>query len=138
MTVNVVLTRDSVCMGDDCNAPHQQDGAFDSATTLGDFMTRVANYPLRMRGARWVMFLGWNRAEGSPIAEISPEWTSPRFMAGADPLLPLASLAAADGELSFFFQYHSGSVPLAGTPDPAPTALDPLASRLALWLTERS
>lgn len=137
MTVKVVLTRDSVCMGDDCDAPHQQDAAFDGATTLGDFVTQVAGYPLRMRGARWVMFLGWNRAEGSPIAEISPEWASPRFMTGADPLLPLASLAPADGDLSFFFQYHSGSVPLAGPPDPDPNAPDPLSSRLALWLAER-
>lgn len=134
MTAKVMLTRDSVCMGDDCYAPHQQDYTFDADTTLGDFVTRVADYPLRMRGARWVMFLGWNRAEGSPIAEISPEWESPRFMAGADPLLPLASLAPAGGDLSFFFQYHPGSVPLTGPPDPAPTAPDPLSSRLAMWL----
>ncbi|MBD0674663.1 hypothetical protein [Streptomyces sp. CBMA156] len=124
MTVKVILTRDSVCMGDDCHAPHQQECTFDSATTLGDFVTRIAGYPLRMRGARWVMFLGWNHAGGSPIAEISPEWAGPRFMDGADPLLLLASLAPADGDgdLSFFFRYHSGSVPLAGSPDPDPTA----------------
>ncbi|MGV9264947.1 hypothetical protein ACWDRR_09820 [Kitasatospora sp. NPDC003701] len=134
MTVKVVLTRDSVCMADDCDAPHQQDATVDGATTLGDFVTQVANYPLRMRGARWVMFRGWNHAEGSPIAEISPEWASPRFMAGADPLLPLASLAGPDGDLNFFFQYHSRSVPLAGPPDPSPNRL---ASRLALWLAER-
>ncbi|KJY28394.1 hypothetical protein VR45_32545 [Streptomyces sp. NRRL S-495] len=124
-------------MGDDGQAPHRQDATFDGATTLGDFVTRVADYPLRMRGARWVMFLGRNRAEGSPIAEISPEWAGPRFPAGADPLLPLAALPAADGELGFFFQYHPGSVPLAGPPDPGLTALDPLAGRLALWLAER-
>ncbi|MGW4811684.1 hypothetical protein ACWEPB_08570 [Kitasatospora cineracea] len=137
MTVKVVLTRDSVCMGDDCHAPHQRDVTFRGATTLGEFVARVAGYPLRMRGARWVMFLGWNRAEGAPIAEMSPEWESPRLMAGTDPLAPLESLAPADGDLSFFFQYQAGSVPLAGPPDPPSRGLDPLAGRLALWLAER-
>ncbi|MEK2490105.1 hypothetical protein WN990_11115 [Kitasatospora purpeofusca] len=136
MTVNVVLTRDSVCMGDDSLAPHRQDVTFDGATTLGDLVTRVADYPLRMRGARWAVFLGRNRAEGSPVAEVSPEWAGPRFLAGADPLLPLTALAV-DGELGVYFQYHPGSVPLAGPPDPGRTALDPLAGRLALWLAER-
>ncbi|MFD7731063.1 hypothetical protein ACFV6F_11855 [Kitasatospora phosalacinea] len=149
MAVKVVLTRDSVCMGDDVHAPHQQDVTFHGAT-LGEFVARVADYPLRMRGARWVMFLGWNRAESSPIAEISAEWDKPRLMAGTDPLTPLESLAPADGDLSFFFQYHAGSVPLAGPSDPSPRSydppgpsgppsggLDPLAGRLALWLAER-
>ncbi|MFJ4091229.1 hypothetical protein ACIPYS_06555 [Kitasatospora sp. NPDC089913] len=137
MTVKVVLTRDSVCMGDDSFAPHRQDTTVDGATTLGDLVARVADYPLRMRGARWVVFLGPDRAGGSPIAEISPEWESPRFPAGVDRSLPLASLAAGDGELSLFFQYHPGSVPRVGPRDPGPTALDPLAGRLALWLVER-
>ncbi len=114
MTVKVVLTRDSVCMGDDCHAPHQQDVTFDGATALSEFVAQVAGYPLRMRGARWVMFLGWNGAEGAPIAEFSPEWENPRLMAGTDPLTPLESLAPTDGELNFFFQYRAGSVPLAG------------------------
>ncbi|WP_395292240.1 hypothetical protein ACF9IK_00465 [Kitasatospora hibisci] len=61
---------------------------------------------------------------------------SPRSTAGADPLLPLTALAATDGDLGFLFQYHAGSVPPAGPPDPDPTAPDPLASRLALRLTE--
>ncbi|MFB7381634.1 hypothetical protein ACFC26_38945 [Kitasatospora purpeofusca] len=90
-----------------------------------------------MRGARWVVFLGRDRAEGAPIVEVSPEWAGPRFLTGVDPLLPLAALAAADGELGVFFQYHSGSVPMAGPPEPGLTALDPLAGRLALWLAER-
>ncbi|GAA2127936.1 hypothetical protein GCM10009759_79940 [Kitasatospora saccharophila] len=135
MTVKVVLTRDSVCMGDDAQAPHQRDVAFHGAT-LGEFVAWVADYPPRMRGTRWVMSRGWNGAEGAPIAEISPEWEKPRLMAGTDPLAPLESLAPADGDLSFFFKYHAGTVPLAGPPDP-PGSLDPLAGRLALWLAER-
>ncbi|MFJ1757330.1 hypothetical protein [Kitasatospora sp. NPDC088134] len=135
MTTKVVLTRDSVCTGDDVHAPHQQNVTFHGAT-LGEFVAWVADYPVRMRGARWVMFRGWNRAEGAPIAEISPEWEKPRFMAGTDPLVPLESLASADGDLSFFFQYHAGSVPPAGPPAP-PRGLDPLAGRLAPWLAER-
>ncbi|WP_405021231.1 hypothetical protein OHV05_34330 [Kitasatospora sp. NBC_00070] len=138
MRVKVVLTRDSVCMGDDCDAPHQQAPTFDAATTLGDFVTQVADYPPRMRGARWVVFLGGNRADGSPIAEISPEWAIPRFMSGVDPLVPLATLAPVDGDLSFFFRYHSGSVPLAAPPEPGPTTPESLSSRLALRLAEAS
>ncbi|MDH6109661.1 hypothetical protein P3T36_000432 [Kitasatospora sp. MAP12-15] len=120
--MRVILTRDSVCMGDDCYAPHEYDAAFDGATTLGDLVDQVVGVLPQMRGARWVMFHGWSRADGTPIAEVSPEWADPRFTAEADRLLPLDSLAPNGEDLSLFFQYHPGSVPLSAPPAPAPSS----------------
>ncbi len=133
--MRVILTRDSVCMGDDCYAPHQHDVALDGATTLGEFVDQVAGYPPRMRGARWVMFHGRNFTGGTAIAEVSAEWAGPRFMVEADRLLPLDSLAPDGDDLSLFFHYQPGSVPLSRPPDPGPTVYGPRLDRLILPLT---
>lgn len=45
--------RDSVCMGDDCNAPNAKDLYYASNERLSDFMDSVSRYVPSMRNVVW-------------------------------------------------------------------------------------
>lgn len=67
-TLEVTLTRDSVCMGDDCDAPHQATVEVPSSVDPGPFVRAVASGYLPSvagMGHSWICQLN-----GKPIAEI--------------------------------------------------------------------
>lgn len=45
--------RDSVCMGDDCNAPNAKDLDYETNELLSSFMDSVANYVPHMKDVVW-------------------------------------------------------------------------------------
>ena len=49
----IEATRDSVCMGDDCHAPHAEDLLFWDETLLSEFLATVGGYVPAMRNASW-------------------------------------------------------------------------------------
>lgn len=51
--IPIVMTRDSVCMGDDCMAPHEEEILFETSDTLYELLNRTASYVPAMRYYEW-------------------------------------------------------------------------------------
>lgn len=52
------MERQSVCMGDDCNAPNAQDISYRYNETLSSFMLKVMDYVPAMKNVRWILYCG--------------------------------------------------------------------------------
>ena len=99
--IEVVVTRDSVCAADDCDAPHTQTVRMPSFVDPIEFVREIKNrYPLPMiSGGRATWTCHLNKTK---IAVIAQEWTSPK---------------AKVHELSFLeqnevhFKYHAQDAP---------------------------
>lgn len=52
-TVSVLMRRDSVCMGDDCMAPHETETVFEPSDTLYDLLRKAAEYVPPMHDFEW-------------------------------------------------------------------------------------
>ncbi|MER7584329.1 hypothetical protein [Kitasatospora sp. NPDC097691] len=102
--MRVVLTRDSVCMGDDVDAPHEGVWEVDENVTMQDLLEQSAGYLLRMQNACWVAYLGYGRADGEPVALFTPEWSRPRIAPGLD---ITGQLGTHPGKLEIFWAYRS-------------------------------
>ncbi|WP_327357038.1 hypothetical protein [Streptomyces sp. NBC_01304] len=78
--MRLVLTRDSVAMGDDADAPHEQVIESDGELTLAGFLSdvRTHRYLASIAGGRatWVLYEG-----AETLAVIAQEWGMPRFLA---------------------------------------------------------
>jgi hypothetical protein len=67
--VTVLMTRDSVCMADDVDAPHEQPFEFDPATDLGGIARAVASTGyLPMPSDAW----GWTIEAAGVVVAIRP------------------------------------------------------------------
>lgn len=54
--MKIILQRESVCMGDDCNAPNEKIIQFDDNTTASEFLGYCAeNYVPKMHNSVWVI-----------------------------------------------------------------------------------
>ncbi|MEU3464033.1 hypothetical protein ABZ721_29280 [Streptomyces sp. NPDC006733] len=98
--MKVLLTRDSVAMGDDTDAPHHHTAdlpadlplrAAVAAITGGGYLARIAG-----GRATWVLATGG----GTPIAVTAQQWGEPRLLVPGEPALAACAAAtrAADGE----------------------------------------
>ncbi|MDG4861953.1 hypothetical protein P8605_27810 [Streptomyces sp. T-3] len=80
--MRLVLTRDSVAMGDDANAPHEQVIDCDEGLTLAAFLSDVRTHrylaSIAAGRATWVLYEG-----AETLAVIAQEWDGPRFLADA-------------------------------------------------------
>ncbi len=76
--MEILLERDSVCAGDDCDAPHRHTLAVKESATLEDVVNRIVkiNYLAKISGdeATWVV------VGDKPIAVIAQQWRKPRFL----------------------------------------------------------
>lgn len=54
----ITMTRESLNMGDDCMAPHEEKAEFVITDTLDDLLQRVAEYPPFMHNYRWEVKCG--------------------------------------------------------------------------------
>lgn len=52
-TKKIVITRSSVCAGDDCGAPHLSELYYENDEFLSDFMTKIAEYLPSMNSVKW-------------------------------------------------------------------------------------
>ncbi|MGF1425275.1 hypothetical protein [Kitasatospora sp. LaBMicrA B282] len=108
--MRVVLTRESVCMGDDAEAPHETAWEVDGGATLADVLEQAAGCCPHLRRGCWIAHLGYNRPDGAPLALLAPQWPRPRVLLGAD---AQAELGAHSDELEIFWGYRSGADPEA-------------------------
>ena len=101
------IWRDSVCAGDDCDAPHEIERVLPLAATLAEFTAEFLDkrYLATISGgkATWVL-------EGrGPLAVYAQQWASPRFL--VEPTMPLADAALPDGKPSLRFRYRTQEDP---------------------------
>jgi len=81
--LRIELTRDSVCAGDDCDAPHAERFTLPSPLplleTLG--LIKASRYLASIAGGRatWVAIL-----DGEPIGVVAQQWDSPRIYPGCE------------------------------------------------------
>jgi hypothetical protein len=98
------LTRGSVAMGDDADAPHEQERDFPADMTIRDVVEAVVagGYLASVQGDRatWVVRTG----SGTPLAVVAQQWgPEPRMLGGGHG--SLGSLVAADGSVRLHFAY---------------------------------
>ncbi|MEV7022670.1 hypothetical protein [Kitasatospora sp. NPDC093558] len=115
--MRVILTRDSVCMGDDCWAPHEMVQNWDEATTVGEFTRWFSASGYCRQSNWWVMSTGWNRPGPVPLALLAAPWDQPTFLDDADQERALGSLAEEDGAVRLFFAYCAGQPARANWPE---------------------
>ena len=99
--VRVRLTRDSVCAGDDTDAPHEQ--AFELPFEASWFafvqaLTQRSKLPSISGGhATWVLH------SRVPLAVVAQEWSEPKLLGASEP--GPGALAFERGELRFNWEY---------------------------------
>lgn len=52
----ILITRDSVCMGDDVMAPHEQEILYSEEETLSTFVEKIKAYVPAMKNVRWDIY----------------------------------------------------------------------------------
>ncbi|MFJ9951699.1 hypothetical protein [Kitasatospora sp. NPDC091207] len=119
--MRVNLTRASVAMGDDVDAPHRGVAQVDGSTTLGEFVREVAVSGYFPQMACWVVYIGPpHGTETDPVAMLTAPWDRPRFLDDAARNRPLDSFAGddgddgqdgQDGDLSLYFDYRTRVAP---------------------------
>ncbi|MFY9983332.1 MAG: hypothetical protein WAM44_05420 [Chthoniobacterales bacterium] len=84
-TTQLILWRDSVCAGDDCDAPHELALAV-GADSLGSFIKRflAAGYLPSISGGNATWILKTERHTDRALAVIAQQWAEPRFLVAAD------------------------------------------------------
>jgi hypothetical protein len=84
-TTKLILWRDSVCAGDDCDAPHEL-ALVVGADSLGSFIKRllVADYLPSISGGNATWILKTERHTDRALAVIAQQWAEPRFVVAAD------------------------------------------------------
>jgi hypothetical protein len=96
-------------MGDDVDAPHEAVWDVDDGVTLQDLLEKAAPYCLQRQDTCWVAYLGYNRADGEPLAVVAAQWPKPRMLTG----VAAAELAMRTGELEIFWAYRTRTDPEA-------------------------
>lgn len=96
------VERDSVCAGDDCDAPHSKQFAFDQNVSLTEVVSSIVNsgYLAFVAGgnATWVFQVGEKR-----IAVIAQQWTSPKYLVNQSDLVK--DCVSPENRHPFFFRY---------------------------------
>ena len=84
-TTQLVVWRESVCAGDDCDAPHEL------ILTVGNDSLRgvtdrliAAHYLASITGGRATWILQAGDQEGRSLAVLAQEWAQPRFLVASD------------------------------------------------------
>jgi len=104
--MKVRFTRDSVCAGDDCDAPHVKEMGID-AVTIEEVLLQVmrSGYLAQIAGGRAT----WSAASKIPLAIVAQEWVRPRMLLG--PSIIEESLNIQYGVVHIHFHYHGQEGP---------------------------
>jgi hypothetical protein len=96
------VERDSVCAGDDIDAPHAQRFAFQVKDTLAEALSAIVEtrYLASIPGgnATWIV-----EAAGKPVAVVAQQWKSPNFL--IDPTTLVAECISPEAPRGLFFRY---------------------------------
>ena len=112
--MKVLLTRDSVAMGDDVDAPHEQQRTFPDELALREVVGAIVDggYLARIAGGRatWVLRAG-DAAAVDAVAVVAQQWREPRLL--TDGQQPIRSFAGPDGTVRLHFGYLAQQDPEA-------------------------
>lgn len=100
--MKIHLTRDSVCAGDDVDAPHARTVVFSDGVPLETVIQEIARsgYLAAIAGGNAT----WSAVAGHPIAVVAQQWSRPKLLpdSEAQPLM----LQGPDGVARLHFRYH--------------------------------
>ena len=83
MNKYITLTRDSVCAGDDVDAPHEMTLDINDCKNINDIMVKIKNkYLPKISGGKAT----WIVRSCASIAVIAQEWELPKTLLGSDEL----------------------------------------------------
>jgi hypothetical protein len=96
------VARDSVCAGDDIDAPHAKQFAFQAKDTLAEALSAIVEtrYLANIAGgeATWIV-----EAAGKPVAVVAQQWKSPKFL--IDPTTRVTECITPEAPRELFFRY---------------------------------
>jgi hypothetical protein len=103
--MNVRLTRDSVAMGDDCDAPHERIITVPDSAGMQEIIETVlgCHYLARISGGQAT----WSVASGGHIAVVAQQWPTPKMLPEAELVRPNYS----NGTLLLHFTYYAQENP---------------------------
>lgn len=105
--IELIVTRDSVCAGDDCDAPHKARFFIDEVTPISNLVSYLReNYPL---SSVYGGHLTWTLKSGSKIAMFSEGWSDLHFLVPEE--ASCRSYASEDKALHVHFDYQWGVYP---------------------------
>jgi hypothetical protein len=107
--MKVLATRESVAMGDDVDAPHEQVWQLPGPSSLRGVLTVVARdrYLPTVGLSVWVA----RSVGGVPLAVMAVRWREPQFLPGWQEAAP--SLMDAEGTFRLHFDYRAQDDPQA-------------------------
>ncbi len=98
--MNVYLSRDSVCAGDDVDAPHAKQIVVADGTSIEDILSNVSHsgYLPSIAGGKAT----WSASSNVPLGVVAQEWAKPKlFFRIFEDLLDIE-----DKTLRIHFSYH--------------------------------
>jgi len=103
--MQVQLTRDSVAMSDDCDAPHQLLLPFPDDASLADIVGHVfcSCYLAQIAGGQAT----WTAVTHRPVAVLAQQWPAPKMM----PSSAAQTLELTNGILHLHFRYYAQQDP---------------------------
>jgi hypothetical protein len=99
-TLTLIIERDSVCAGDDCDAPHRISIQVPSESTLAQVLDVIQSrrYLAQIAGhATWIV------EADRPLAVMAQQWKTPKFLIAPETLI--ADCQTNDGSRSLDFRY---------------------------------
>ncbi|MCX7421236.1 MAG: hypothetical protein NT013_17070 [Planctomycetia bacterium] len=99
--LSLSIERDSVCAGDDCDAPHRVSIQVHSESTLAQVLEVIQGmgYLAHIAGgcATWIV------ESDRPLAVMAEQWKTPRFLIASE--TRIAACQTNDGSRPLFFRY---------------------------------
>lgn len=104
--MKVHLTRASVAMSDDVDAPYTVEMTVADDLSVAAIIDRIfySNYLASIAGGKAT----WSAISNIPLAVLAQQWAAPKFLT---PLPPLSKLDFVDNTLALYFNYHTQQDP---------------------------
>jgi hypothetical protein len=104
--VKILITRGSVAMGDDADAPHHSEISLAGNASLPAIIKAIiqSNYLASIVGGKAT----WTVTYRIPVAVVAQQWPKPKMLA---PLPKLSSLSFSGDVLSMHFDYRTQQDP---------------------------
>ena len=103
--MKILLTRDSVAMGDDVDAPHFHTLELPEKVTLIEIVDTIhhSNYLANIHGGN----ASWSVVSNSPIAVIAQQWNKPKLFPQFELIPSLDCLLKNNEGYKFHLNYHA-------------------------------
>ncbi|MBH8567813.1 hypothetical protein KB206_02900 [Microvirga sp. STS02] len=105
--MEIRLTRDSVAMSDDCDAPHERIVTLHDSASIEEIIRHVfhSNYLASIAGGKAT----WSATSSTTVAVIAQQWPEPKMLQGEESVQQ--KLKFSNGVLYLHFNYHTQQDP---------------------------